>query len=77
MFVADYLWRFAGRDPFGYSALDLKALYMGRDGVARWDQTGKREVAARYPVSEVHTHHALEDARMQAALARRLLHDPR
>ncbi len=77
MFVADYLWRFAGRDPFGYSALDLKALYMGRDGVDRWDQTGKREVAARYPVSEVHTHNALDDARMQAALARRLLHDPR
>lgn len=77
MFVADYLWRFAGRDPFGYTALDLKALYMGRDGVARWDETGKRHVAARYPVSEAHTHHALDDARMQAALARRLLHDPR
>jgi ribonuclease T len=77
MFVADYLWRFAGRNPFGHAALDLKALYMGREDVARWADTGKLEIAARYPVSEPHTHHALDDARMQAALARRLLHDPR
>jgi ribonuclease T len=77
MFVADYCWRYLGRNPFGYAALDLKALYMGRDGVHRWASTTKAEVAARYPVAEAHTHHALEDARMQAALARRLLRDPR
>jgi ribonuclease T len=77
MFVADYCWRFLGRNPFGHSALDLKALYMGRDGVERWSATGKEDVGARYPVPEVHTHHALDDARMQAALARRLLGDPR
>lgn len=77
MFVADYCWRFLGRNPFGYAALDLKALYMGRDSVAEWARTGKADVAARYPVTEAHTHNALDDARMQAALARRLLRDPR
>ena len=77
MFVADYCWRFLGRNPFGHAALDLKALYMGRDGVGSWAATGKDAVAARYPVDEAHTHQALDDARMQAALARRLLHDPR
>ena len=74
MFVADYCWRFLGRNPFGYAALDLKALYMGRDGIDRWASTGKADVTRRYPVTEPHTHHALDDARMQAALARRLLH---
>jgi ribonuclease T len=77
MFVADYLWRFLGRNPLGHAALDLKALYMGRNGVARWSATTKRHVTARYPVTEPHTHHALDDALMQAAICRRLLSDPR
>ena len=77
MFVADYCWRFLGRNPFGYAALDLKALYMGRDGIDRWASTGKADITQRYPVTEPHTHHALDDARMQAALARRLLHHAR
>jgi DNA polymerase III epsilon subunit-like protein len=77
MFVADYLWRYLGRNPFGHAALDLKALYMGRDGVSRWADTTKRDVAASYPVGEAHTHQALDDALMQAAVCRRLLYDPR
>ena len=77
MFVADYLWRYLGRNPFGHAALDLKALYMGRDGVSRWAATTKQDVTARYPVTDIHTHHALDDARMQAAVCRRLLDDPR
>ena len=77
MFVADYYWRFLGRNPFGHAALDLKSLYMGRDGVSTWAATSKSVVADRYPVDEAHTHQALDDARMQAARARRLLHDPR
>ena len=30
MFVADAAWRHLGRNPFGTSALDIKALYIGR-----------------------------------------------
>jgi DNA polymerase III epsilon subunit-like protein len=77
MFVADALWRTVGRNPFGIAPLDLKALYMGRDGVAAWARTTRRDIAGRYPVDEPHTHNALDDARSQAALARRLLREPR
>jgi ribonuclease T len=77
MFVTDLLWRTVGRNPFGHAPLDLKALYMGRDAVNAWSDTSRQEMTRRYPVAEPHTHNALDDARSQAALARRLLHDPR
>jgi DNA polymerase III epsilon subunit-like protein len=73
MFVADYFHRFLGRNPFGVSAIDLKSLYMGRHGVREWAQTTKRHVLEVYPVPRIHTHNALDDARMQAELAMELL----
>jgi DNA polymerase III epsilon subunit-like protein len=77
MFLTDALWRTTGRDPFGHAPLDLKSLFMGRDRLEAWASTTRHEMLRRYPVPEPHTHHALDDARMQAALARRLLSDPR
>lgn len=76
MFVADHLHRFLGRNPFGYAAMDLKAVFLGRHGVARWAETTKEYVRARHPVDLPHTHHALDDARFQAMLARQLLARP-
>lgn len=76
MFVADLLWRELGRNPFGHAPLDLKAVYLGRDRVARWAATSKVDITERYPVVARHTHHALDDARMQAELARQLLDRP-
>jgi len=72
MFVADYAWRHLGRNPFGISALDLKALYLGRhlDTVERWADTSKHHVRQRYPVDLPHTHRALDDAREQAEMCR-------
>jgi DNA polymerase III epsilon subunit-like protein len=72
MFVADYAWRHLGRNPFGISALDLKALYMGRhlDTVEHWADTSKHHVRRRYPVDLPHTHRALDDAREQARMCR-------
>jgi len=74
MFVADYCWRYLGRNPFGISALDLKALYMGRhlDTVRRWAKTGKGDVRRHYPIDLPHTHGALDDAREQAEICRRI-----
>jgi len=74
MFVADCAWRHLGRNPFGISALDLKALYLGRhlDTVERWAETTKRHVRRRYPVTLPHTHGALDDAREQAEICRRI-----
>jgi hypothetical protein len=77
MFVADALWGTVGRNPFGHAPLDLKALFMGRDGIGEWARATRAEMLRRYPVSEPHTHNALDDAREQAAIARRLLLDPR
>jgi ribonuclease T len=75
MFVADAAWRHLGRNPFGMSALDIKALYLGRhlEGVRRWGETSSDQVRARYPVDLPHTHGALDDAREQAAICRRIL----
>ena len=73
MFVADYFWRYLGRNPFGISALDLKSYYMAREGVDAWEQTRKVHVSARLGLDPNHSHHALDDARSQARLARVLL----
>ncbi len=73
MFVADYFWRFLGRNPFGISALDLKAYYMAREGVGSWAETRKQHINERLGLTRRHSHHALDDARGQAELARILL----
>ena len=73
MFVADYFWRYIGRNPFGVSALDLKSYYMGVENIQRWDQTRRTAVDERLGLAPDHSHHALEDARGQAVLARLLI----
>lgn len=73
MFVADYFWRYLGRNPFGISALDLKSYYMGREALETWQETRREHIDRRYGLEPDHTHHALEDARGQARLTRVLL----
>ena len=72
MFVADGLHRHAGRNPFGHSALDIKALEMGLSGVS-WLETSFAATARRHGLDVALPHHALEDAVLQAALFRRIL----
>jgi DNA polymerase III epsilon subunit-like protein len=72
MFVNDYFHRYAGRNPFGHSALDMKVFYMGLYRVP-WRQTSMQDVAAQLGVQIQLPHHALQDARLQALLFRRLL----
>jgi len=72
MFVSDYFHRFLGRNPFGHSALDMKAFYMGLTGV-RWSETGMGHVAARYLGGRTLTHHALHDAQDQAELFQKMM----
>ena len=75
MFIADAFWQHLGRNPLGVSALDLKALYLGRhlDEVGEWGRTSRLAMRVRYPVDLPHTHDALDDAREQAAILRELL----
>ena len=76
MFVAEYFHRYLGRNPFGHSALDLKAFYMGLTG-APWSETALHHVAARYGRRQELAHHALSDAQDQAALFRAMLAEAR
>jgi DNA polymerase III epsilon subunit-like protein len=73
MFVADYFWRYLGRNPFGISALDLKSYYMARNGVERWAETGRQYICEVLGLTPERTHNALDDALEQALLARVLM----
>ena len=75
MWIADHAWQHAGRNPFGTSALDLKALYLGLHlpDVRTWHDTSLAHVTRRHPTGVAHTHGALDDAREQAKVCRILL----
>jgi ribonuclease T len=72
MFLADYFERFLGRNPFGHSALDIKAFAMGA-GNTSWRATSMDVLAAKHLGGRSLTHHALADAIDQAELFRHLL----
>ena len=72
MFVNEYFHRYLGRNPFGHSALDIKALLMGARGVA-WEQTSRRQIAVQDHKTKPLTHLALQDALDQADLFALLL----
>lgn len=76
MFVNDYFHRYMGRNPFGHTALDIKAFYMGLSGV-RWEETTMRYVGPRYLGDQQLTHHALRDAMDQAQIFRKMLAEAR
>ncbi len=68
-FVNYYFHRFLGANPFGFSALDIKAYYMGATG-CRWDETRSSLIASALKASLRGDHLALHDARYQAELFR-------
>jgi len=74
MFVNDYFQRFLGRNPFGYKALDMKALYMGLRGVP-WLDTSHANVSRDYAMKEDLPHQAEEDALAEAELFARMLQE--
>lgn len=74
MFVNDYFYRYIGQNPFGHSAIDIKAFFMGVAGVS-WAETTMRQPASRYSDTRRLTHHALQDAVDQARLFRNMLRE--
>ena len=68
-FVNYYFHRFCGCNPFGFTALDIKALYMGATG-CRWGDTRSSKVAERLSPALAGTHEALQDAVYQAEVFR-------
>lgn len=74
MFVNHYFQHYLGCNPFGHKGLDIKALYMGLKRVS-WDETGWQQVANHYLDSLPLRHHALQDAKDQAAVFRQMMEE--
>ena len=71
-FVNYYFHRFTGENPFGFTALDIKALWMGVSGCSWADTRSSRIAEVLRP--ELHgDHDALHDAQYQAELFRLIL----
>ena len=71
-----YLIRYHGSSPFGHSSLDMKSYYMGKFATT-WGDTAKRSIDRDRPELlrnlGPHTHNALDDAKEQAELFRRII----
>ncbi|MEX0787853.1 MAG: 3'-5' exonuclease [Anaerolineales bacterium] len=76
MFVHDAFLTALGRDPFGHTALDIRALYVGWSG-RPWPEIRFDELAERYLGSRRLTHNALEDALAQAEILQGLMDEMR
>lgn len=68
-FVNNYFHRFLGSNPFGFTALDIKALYMGATG-CKWADTRSSKIAESLKPTLEGTHDALQDALYQAEIFR-------
>jgi DNA polymerase III epsilon subunit-like protein len=68
-FVNYYFIRYHGTNPFGFSALDIKALFMGVHRTS-WRDTRSSNMKSVEGARGKGTHEALEDARYQAELFR-------
>jgi DNA polymerase III epsilon subunit-like protein len=68
-FVNYYFHRFMRSNPFGFTALDIKALYMGATG-CRWGDTRSSKITERLRPALTGTHDALRDAQYQAEIFR-------
>ncbi len=72
MFVNDYFLRYLGENPFGHSALDIKAYFMGQTG-SKWAETSMAHISAHFLEEKHLSHNALRDAQDQAEIFRELL----
>ena len=66
MFVQWYFVHYAVANPFGASALDIKAYAMGKLGLAQWADSSRRRLSAQFTQGQALTHNALDDAIAQA-----------
>lgn len=71
-FVNYYFHKFLGENPFGFAALDVKALYMGRCRTT-WAETKSSAMARALNVDPTGDHDPLHDALYQAQLCRAVL----
>lgn len=68
-FVNYYFHRFDAGNPFGFTAVDIKALYMGATG-CDWADTRSSKIAERLKPNLAGDHNPLRDALYQAEIFR-------
>jgi len=68
-FINYYFHRYHHVNPFGFAALDIKSLYMGKTKCA-WDDTTSSKIANKLAPSHSGNHNALQDALYQSELFR-------
>lgn len=68
-FVNYYFLKYLGVNPFGFTALDIKALFMGVRGCS-WQETRSSVIDEIVNPSQKGDHDALHDAKYQAELFR-------
>lgn len=66
-FVNYYFIKYLGSNPFGFTALDMKAYYMGAKKCS-WKDTAGHKIAAVLSPQRKGNHNALVDAQYQAEL---------
>lgn len=66
MFVQWYFGHFGVENPFGVTALDIKAYAMGKMRLTRWADTSRSRLDAQVTHGRTLTHNALGDAIEQA-----------
>lgn len=71
-FINYYFHRYIGENPFGFSALDIKSLYMGAKRTT-WRQTRSSQIANTLHPKLNGDHNALHDAQYQAEMFRLIL----
>jgi ribonuclease T len=71
-FVNYYFHRFFGKNPFGFTALDVKAYYMGRFKTT-WTETRSSAIARALNIPQTGDHNPLHDAIYQARLLREIM----
>lgn len=74
MFIHDYFIRYLGTNPFGHSAIDIKAVYLGATGKS-WKETSGIYLHKRYHNGSTLNHNALDDAIAQAEIFEGILKD--
>jgi ribonuclease T len=67
MFINDYFIRCLGTNPFGHSAVDIKAVYLGASGKS-WAETSGSHLHKLYDNGSKLSHNALDDAISQAVI---------
>lgn len=66
-FINYYFHKYIGKNPFGFTAIDIKAYFMGAMG-CDWRNTSARQIQTIFKPTGKATHNALDDAKCQAEM---------